>query len=113
MGLIQIIVHVAVSAFLLTVVARLVTGIEVRDGGVALKTAVVLGLINYFVRPLIVALTFPLTLVTLGLFLVVINAIMLMLAAAFVDGFEIKGFKAAFIGSIVLSLMHLLIGILF
>ena len=105
-----IVIHVLVSALLLFVLGNLVSGIQVRDGKAALFGAIALGLANAFVKPLLVALTFPITIITLGLFLLVVNALMLMLAAGFVDGFEVKGFKSALLGAILLGLMNLLVG---
>jgi putative membrane protein len=106
----QFIAHILVTAFLLFLMGRLVDGIEVRDGKAALFGALVLGLANALVRPLIILLTLPVTIVTLGLFLIVVNAFMLMIAAAFVDGFEVKGLGSAMWGSVVLSVMNFLVG---
>lgn len=100
------IVHVLVTAGLVFVLGHLVSGIHVRDGKAALFGAIVLGLANAFVRPLLVLLTLPATILTLGLFLFVVNALMLMLAAAFVDGFEVRGLGSALWGSILLGLMN-------
>jgi len=104
-------VHILVSAALLFVLGRLVSGIEVRDGKAALFGALVLGVANALVRPLLVLITLPITILTLGLFIFVVNALMLMLAAALVDGFEVRGFKAALWGSVVLGLMNILVGV--
>jgi len=106
------VVHTAVSTVLLFMVGRMVSGIEVRDGKVALYGAMGLGLANTFVRPLLIKLTLPITFLTLGLFVWVVNALMLVLVAEFVDGFEVKGFKAALWGSAVLGLMNFLAGML-
>ena len=80
----EFIVHILVTAGLLMVVGRIVSDIEVDDGMAALKGAVVLGLANAVVRPVVTLLTLPLTILTLGLFVFVVNALMLMLAAAIV-----------------------------
>ena len=101
--------HILVTAALLFVVGRIISGIEVRDARSALLGALVLGLANALVRPLLVLLTFPLTILTLGLFLIVVNSVMLMLAAAFVDGFEIKGFRSALMGSVLLTVLNLVV----
>ncbi len=108
-----LIIHVLVSAALLWALGQMVSGIEVRDGKAAIFGAIMLGLANTFVRPLLIMLTLPITVLTLGLFLVVVNALVLMLAAAFVDGFEVEGFGSAVWGSLVLALMNLLVGRLF
>jgi putative membrane protein len=106
------IVHVLVTAVLLFLLGRMVSGIRVRDGKAALVGALVLGLANAFVRPVLVLLTLPVTVVTLGLFLLVVNAAMLALAAALVDGFEIDGFGSALLGAILLAVMNLFVGVL-
>lgn len=108
----EFIAHILVTAFLLFLLGRLVDGIEVRDGTAAVLGALVLGLANAFVRPVVVLLTLPATILTLGLFLLVVNALMLMIAAAFVKGFEVKGFGAALWGSIALAVMNILVSVL-
>lgn len=85
--------------------AHVVPGIAVRSGLAALAAGLVLGLINALVRPILLVLTFPLTLVTLGLFLFVLNALCLWLTSALVWGFEVQGFWAAFWGSLLVSLV--------
>lgn len=80
-------------------------GISFDSTGWLLGAAVVLGLINAFVRPLALILTFPITVITLGLFLLVLNAGMLALASALLPGFHVAGFWAAFWGAIVVSLV--------
>ena len=109
----EFLVHIVVTAGLLMVVAYLVEGIEVKDGKVALLSALTLGLANAVVRPLLVLITFPLTVLTLGLFLIVVNALMLMLAAAIVKGFHIGGLKQALIGSVLLSVLNLAVSVIF
>jgi putative membrane protein len=108
----DLILHILFNAILLFLVGRMVDGIEVRDGKAAIFGAIVLGLANVSVRKLIVLLTLPITMVTLGLFLLVVNALMLMLAAAFVDGFEVDDFGAAMWGSVAFSVMNFLAGML-
>jgi len=110
---IEFILHLAVSTALLLALGAMVDGIEVRDAKAALFGAVGLGLANVFVRPLLLALTLPITLLTLGLFVFVVNALMIMLAAALVDGFEVEGFGSALWGAVVLSLMNFVVGIFF
>jgi putative membrane protein len=109
----QFIVHILVTAVLLFLLGKMIDGIEVRDGKAALFGAAVLGLANAFVRPLLVLLTLPATVLTLGLFLFVVNALMLMLVAALVDGFEIDGFGSALWGSVGLAVLNLLVGVFF
>lgn len=103
------IAHILVTAALLFLLGRMIDGIVVKDGKAALIGALVLGLANAFVRPVLVLLTLPVTILTLGIFLLVVNALMLMLAAAIVDDFEVKGFKAALVGSLLLAVMNFLV----
>jgi len=107
------IVHTLVSAALLYVVGRLVDGIEVRDGKAAVFGALGLGLANAFVRPILIKLTLPITVITLGLFVFVVNALMIMLAAAFVDGFEVDDFPSALWAALALGLMNFLVAMFF
>lgn len=106
------IAHILVTTVLLFLMGKVVDGVEVRDGKAALFGAIILGLANALIRPILLFLTFPVTILTLGLFIFVINALMLMLAAALVDGFEIKGFVSALWGSVVLAVMNFLVGLL-
>jgi len=101
------VINLLISAGLLLVVAHVVSGIEVRDWGAALLAAFVLGIVNAIVRPLLVVLTLPLTIVTLGLFLFVVNALMLQLAAWFVPGFKVAGFGPALLASLLLTALNL------
>ena len=88
----------------LWIASALVPGIEIRSGWTLLGAAVLLGVVNAIIRPVIVILTLPVTIFTLGLFLLVINAGMLGLTAAFFDGFHISGFGSALLGSILVSI---------
>jgi len=108
----ELVGHILLNAILLFLIGRLVDGIEVRDGKAAIFGAVVLGLANASVRKILVLLTLPITFLTLGLFILVINALMLMLAAAFVDGFEVEDFTSAVWGSLAFSVMNFLTGML-
>lgn len=111
--MLQFLAHVVVTALLLFVVGKIVPGIEVRGGKAALWGALVLGIANGILRPILVLFTLPLTILTLGLFLFVLNALMLMLAAALVDGFRVRGFGAALVGSLLLSLLNLAVSAVF
>jgi putative membrane protein len=84
--------------------SALVPGIQVQDGRTLIGAALLLGIVNALVRPLIVLLTLPITVLTLGLFLLVINAALLGLVASFFEGFTISGFWSALLGSTVVSL---------
>jgi len=105
----KIIVRWLLLAAALLLVAHLYPGVHVASFGSALVAALVLGLFNTLVRPLLVLLTLPVTLLTLGLFLFVINALMFWAAAAVLDGFAVTGFGAALIGSLLYSLCGMVI----
>jgi putative membrane protein len=92
-----------ISALGLWLAAAIVPGMEIRGTGTLVAAALLLGIANAVVRPLAVLLTLPLTLLTLGLFLLVINAAMLGLVAALLEQFQLSGFGAALLGSIVVS----------
>ncbi len=104
----RLLVHLIVSALLLWLVSQFVTGIHVSSPVNALAAALVLGVVNFLVRPLLVIITLPITILTLGLFLIVINALMLMLTSALVPGFTVAGFGAALIGGLLLGLFNLI-----
>ncbi|RZJ02255.1 MAG: phage holin family protein [Rubrivivax sp.] len=98
------------SAAALLTVAYIYSGVEVKSFGSALIAAVVIGLLNIIVRPILVVLTLPVTVVTLGLFLFVINALMFWAAARLMgDGFGVTGFGAALIGSLIYSVLTIVI----
>ena len=97
------------SAAALLAVAYLYSGVVVTSFTSALIAAAVLGALNTVVRPVLVVLTLPVTLVTVGLFLFVINALMFWLAASLVSGLIVKGFVAALIGSLIYSVLQLAI----
>lgn len=99
-----------VSAVSLLVVAYLVPGFSVSGIVAALIAAVAIGLVNGTLGAFLKLVTFPLTIVTLGLFWLVINALMLMAAAAIVPGFRVDGFGPAFIGGILLSIVNTVFG---
>ncbi len=95
----------------LLLVSQWDAGIEVKNFGAAMITAFVLGLLNAVVRPLLIILTLPVTLLTLGLFLFVINAVTFQLASSLLEGFHVHSFWDALIGSILYSLWGLVIDI--
>lgn len=97
------------SAAALLLVAYLYPGVEVRSFTAALVAAFVIGLLNTVVRPVLVLLTLPVTVLTLGLFLFVINALMFWAAASVLDGFAVKGFVGALIGSLIYSVIGMVI----
>jgi putative membrane protein len=105
----KMIVRWLLLAAALLLVAHLYSGVQVASFGSALLAALVIGLFNTLVRPLLVLLTLPVTLLTLGLFLFVINALMFWAAAALLDGFDVAGFWAALFGSLLYSLAGVVI----
>jgi putative membrane protein len=107
--MIKMLVHWILSAVLLLVVSRIVPGFEVSSFTAALIAAVVIGLVNATVGLLLKVLTLPLTVFTFGVFLLIINALMLILASKLVPGFVIHGFLPAFLGGILLSILHMML----
>ncbi len=103
--LLLLIVQWFLSALSLMIVAYLIPGFEVRGFGSALIAALVIGLVNATIGFILKILTLPLTILTFGLFLLVINALMLQFAAALVSGFSLRGFAPAFLGGIVLAIV--------
>jgi len=101
--------RVIVNAVTIYVAAYLVPGIRVTGLAPVLGAGLVLGLINAIVRPVLIVLTLPLTLLTLGLFLFVLNAFCLWLTAAFVPGFTVDGFGSAFLGALVISVVSFIL----
>ena len=90
-------------------VAYLYQGVQVRSFGAALIAAFVIGLLNMVLRPVLVVLTLPVTVVTLGLFLFVINALMFWSAAGILEGFYVRGFGAALLGSLIYTVFGIVI----
>ena len=97
-----------VNAAALLLVAYLYPGVQVTSFLAALVAALALGLVNAIIRPILVILTLPVTILTLGLFIFVINALLFWLVAEFIRGFSVSGFVAALIGSLLYSLITLL-----
>jgi putative membrane protein len=93
----------------LMALAHLYNGVEVTSFGAAMAAALVIGIFNLIVRPALVVLTLPVTFVTLGLFLFVINAFMFWAAAGLLDGFWVRGFGSALLGSLIYSAFGVLI----
>jgi putative membrane protein len=97
------------SAVALLAVANLYSGVMVQSFSAALVAALVIGFFNAVLRPVLVVLTLPVTVITLGLFLFVINALMFYWAAALLDGFQVRGFGAALIGSLIYTVLGMVI----
>ena len=107
--MLNLLLNWVLSALGLIVVSQVVPGFLVSGFGVALVAAVAIGFVNATIGLILKILTFPLTLVTLGLFWFVINALMLKIAAALVPGFSIDGFIPALLGAFALSLINLVV----
>ena len=97
-----------INAAALLLVAYLYDGVSVTSFFAAMMAALVLGLVNAVIRPILVILTLPVTILTLGLFIFVINALLFWLVGNIVQGFEVKGFLAGLIGSVLFSVITLL-----
>jgi putative membrane protein len=103
----KMLAHWILSALCILLVAQFVPGFFVRGFGTALVAAVVIGLVNGTIGALLKIVTFPLTILTFGLFWLLINALMLKFAAVFVPGFEVRGLWPAFWGGLILSLLNM------
>jgi putative membrane protein len=101
----NILLRIIIVAVALMASAYVIPGIQVSNVYVALGAALILGIMNAFVRPVLVILTLPLTIVTFGLFVFVINALMFWLTASLLSGFVVSGFFAALIGSLFVSIV--------
>jgi putative membrane protein len=103
----RLLAHWVLSALCILVVARFVPGIVVRGFGTALLAAIIIGFVNGTIGLLLKILSFPLIILTFGVFWLVINALMLKFASLFVPGFYVEGFAPAFWGAIILSLLNI------
>jgi len=110
--MIELLARLAINAALLMFISKLVPGLYVEGWSSAFIGAIVLGLVNFFVRPVMVILTFPFTILTLGLFLLIVNACMLWLMSGLVPGVHLRGFGSAILGSLLFSLLNLAISVL-
>lgn len=105
----KIILTWLLAACALLLVAYLYPGVQVQSFTSALIAAAVIGLFNAVLRPILVILTLPVTIVTLGLFLFVINALLFWAAASVLSGFQVSGFVAALVGSLIYSVLMLVV----
>ncbi|TNJ39440.1 phage holin family protein [Chlorobaculum thiosulfatiphilum] len=101
----RLLIHWLISATAVYVTANLLPGIAIRSFGAALIVALVLGLVNVLIKPVLVFFSIPFLIVTLGLFMLVINALMLQLASLLVDGFAVQSFWWAMLGSLCISVV--------
>jgi putative membrane protein len=107
--MVSLLIHWLISALSLMIVAYLFPGIQLQGLGAALIAPIVIGLINATIGLILKIITIPLTILTLGIFWLIINALMLQLAAAVVPGFYVAGFLSAFFGAIVLSIVSMIL----
>jgi len=109
----QLILKWALNSFALFIVVKLVPGIQIGRFQDLLLAALVIGLLNAFLRPVIIFMTLPVTVLTLGLFTLVINGLMFYLAAQLVTGFQVSGFGAAFVAALFFSLFSFVLNLIF
>ncbi|MCL5675787.1 MAG: phage holin family protein [Patescibacteria group bacterium] len=102
----KVFVNWLISAVAILVTAYLLPGVHVQGFMTALVVSVVLGIVNAVVKPVLVIFTLPITILTLGLFTLVINAFLVLLTSALVPGFKVDGFLTAFLFSLVLSIVN-------
>lgn len=107
--MLELLVRWILFAGALLFVAWVIPGISLASFTTALGAAVVIGLVNIFIRPLLIILTLPINILTLGLFTFVINGLMFLLVAKLVPGFNVEGFWAAFFGALLLSIISVVI----
>ena len=107
----QILISWFLSALAIMVAAYLLPGVEITGFFPALAAAVVIGLINTFIKPILIILTLPINILTLGLFTLVINALLIILASKLVPGFQVNGFGWAILFSIVLFFVNWALGL--
>lgn len=102
----KLLIRLLVTAVLVLLIANLLPGVHVASFVTALIVAVVLGLLNLFIKPILVILTLPVTFITLGLFLLVINAVIVLLCTNIVGGFAVDTFWTALLFSVILSILQ-------
>lgn len=101
----NIVLRIVISAIVAFALSYILSGVHIQSFVTALILAIVLGLLNLFVKPILIILTLPITIFTFGLFLFVINALIILLAAKFVSGFRVDGFWWALLFSLLLSIL--------
>ncbi|MBI2033234.1 MAG: phage holin family protein [Candidatus Levybacteria bacterium] len=101
----KLVINILLNAFAVIIASYVLPGVRVDGFLTAIVVAIVLGIVNFFIKPLLIILTLPVTILTLGLFLFVINALLILLVAQLVDGFQVNGFFWALLFSLVLSIV--------
>ncbi len=102
----KFLIRLLLSALAVVLLANVLPGVHVATFGIAVLVALVLSLLNFLVKPLLVILTLPVTIITFGLFLLVINALIILMASGLVSGFDVDGFWWALLFSLLLSLVQ-------
>lgn len=102
----ELLINLLISALGVFITAQLLPGVSVSSFGTAVLVAIVLGLLNAVIKPLLLILTLPLTIITLGLFTFIINAVLILIASSFVQGFHVDGLLTALLFSLVLSVIN-------
>jgi putative membrane protein len=105
----KLLLRLLINAGTLLLLANYLPGIEVSGWYAAVITALILGLVNAILKPILVILTLPVTIITLGLFTLVINATLFWFVASFIEGFEVIGFMPAFWGALIMSVVSWLV----
>lgn len=103
---VKLLINWFISTLVVMAAAYILPGVNVVTFTAALVTALVLGIINLFIKPLVIILTLPITIMTLGLFMLAINALLILIASAIVPGFTVDGFWWALIFSVVVSIIN-------
>lgn len=109
----SLLIHWLLRALAVIITAYLLPGVRISGFLAALVTAVILAFVNTFIRPLLLLLTLPVNILTLGLFTFVINALLILLVAAVVPGFQVRGFFSALLFSLVLAIVNAVIFFIF
>lgn len=108
----KFILHLLIGAVAVTIASYIVPGVTLTGVLAAILVALVLGLINTFIKPVLLIFTLPINVLTLGLFSLVINALLVLLAAAIVPGFQVSGFLTALLFAVVLSIINIIFGLI-
>lgn len=111
--MVKLILKWVLNSFALFFVMKIIPGIQIDHFGDLMLATLVLGLLNTFLRPIIVLLTLPVTLLTLGLFTLVINGMIFFLAAHLLEGFRVAGFGVAFVAALLFSIFSFVLNLLF
>jgi len=102
----NLIIRLLINAVVILIVSKIVPGFDVANIYTAIWVALILGIVNVTLKPIFIILTFPINVVTFGLFTFVINAFLLLFVSSFIKGFYITNFWAALVGALVISLIH-------